>query len=88
MKTQILMMLKHPVWDPETNKRNLLDHVFIACAGEITKQAREWLGDHLDQESRRHVLFLEREDILNIAAGISLPVPAEEELEEDSEVPF
>lgn len=75
---QIRMMLASPVWDPETNKKNLLDHVFIACGGEITKQAMAWLGEHLDQESRRHVLFLDREDILDLAAGINLPLPAKE----------
>ena len=75
---QIRMMLASPVWDPETNKKNLLDHVFIACGGEITKQATAWLGQHLDQESRRHVLFLDREDILDLAAGINLPLPVED----------
>lgn len=87
---QIRMMLDSPVWDPETNKKNLLDHVFIASGGEITKQARAWLGQHLDQESRRHVLFLDREDILDLAAGIDLPLPetkvAEDWLNDD--VPF
>lgn len=73
--TQIRMMLAHPVWDPETNKKNLLDHVFIASAGEITKQAIAWLGEHLDQESRRHVMFMDRELILDLAAGINMPTP-------------
>jgi hypothetical protein len=72
---QIRMMLAHPIWDPETNKKNLLDHVFIASAGEITKQAKAWLAQHLDQESRRHILFLDREDLLDLAAGINLPTP-------------
>jgi len=75
---QIRMMLASPVWDPETNKKNLLDHVFIACGGEITKQAIAWLGQHLDQESRRHVLFIDRENILDLAAGINLPLPTED----------
>jgi len=72
---QLRMMLSHPVWDPETNKKHLLDHVFIACAGEITKQAKAWLGEHLDQESRRHILFLDREDLLTLAVGINVPLP-------------
>jgi hypothetical protein len=85
---QIRMMLDHPVWDPETNKYNLLDHVFIACGGEITKQARAWLGQHLDKESRRHVLFLEREDILSLAAGINLPLPQQPDQNGDDDPPF
>ena len=70
--SQVRMMLDHPIWDPETNKRNLLDHVFIACGGEITKQAKDWLGQHLDQESRRHVIFLDRDEVLDIAVGMEL----------------
>jgi hypothetical protein len=87
---QIRMMLASPVWDPETNKKNLLDHVFIACGGEITKQAIAWLSQHLDQESRRHVLFMDREDILDLAAGINLPHPVQdtEANSQDDEDPF
>lgn len=88
---QVRMMLNHPVWDPETNKRNLLDHVFIACASDITKQAKEWLGQHLDQESRRHVLFLDREDILDLALSIKLPALNSHQArrpDEDDVIPF
>jgi hypothetical protein len=70
---QVRMMLDHPIWDPETNKKCLLDHVYIACAREITKQARAWLGGHLDQESRRHIMFIDRDDLLNLALGVNLP---------------
>jgi hypothetical protein len=87
--TQIRMMLAHPVWDPETNKKNLLDHVFIASAGEITKQAIAWLGERLDQESRRHVMFMDREGILDLAAGINLPTPpSAAALVKDDDLPF
>lgn len=87
--TQIRMMLDHPVWDPDTNKRNLLDHVFIACANDITKQAREWLGQRLDQESRRHVLFIDRDDLLDLALRISLPDLQEGgAVEADEDIPF
>jgi hypothetical protein len=86
---QLRMMLSHAVWDPETNKKHLLDHVFIACAGEITKQAMAWLGEHLDQESRRHILFLDREDLHNLAIGINLPLPKETTQEtKNDDVPF
>ena len=86
---QIRMMLDHPVWDPDTNKKNLLDHVFIACASDITKQAKEWLGERLDQESRRHVLFIDRDNILDLALRISLPDLEEgRAVEADDDIPF
>jgi hypothetical protein len=34
------MMLAHEIFDPETNKRVLVDHAFIIAGGEITKAAR------------------------------------------------
>ena len=71
---QILMMLENPVRDPETNTRQLLDHVFIVSAGEITKQAKKWLEDILNKESRRHVMFLDRDQLLDILVGVKLPV--------------
>ncbi len=83
---QILMMLKHPIWDPETNKKNLLDHVFIVCGGEITKQAKDWLGQHLDSDSRRQIMFMDREDILNLAIGVNLALPEKDNSNDN--IPF
>jgi hypothetical protein len=42
-------MLGHEIFDPETNRRVLVDHAFIMSGGEITKAARNWLGGKLDQ---------------------------------------
>src|SRR5713101_1677911 len=39
------MMLGHEIFDPETNRRVLVDHAFIVAGGEITKQAKNWLGE-------------------------------------------
>jgi hypothetical protein len=36
---QVLMMLAHDIFDPEVNKRVLVDHAFIVAGGEITKPA-------------------------------------------------
>jgi glycerol dehydrogenase-like iron-containing ADH family enzyme len=69
------MMFGHPVWDPETNKKSQLDHVFIICGGEITKQAKEFLAQALDREGRRHVLFVDRAEILDLAVGTNLRLP-------------
>ena len=40
---QITMMIGHEIFDPEVNRRVLVDHVFIVAGGEITKAARNWL---------------------------------------------
>ena len=63
---QVLMMLGHEIFDPETSKRVLVDHAFIVAGGEITKQAKNWLGGKLDATKRSQILFLAREDILNL----------------------
>jgi len=89
---QINMVLKYPVWDPETNKRVLIDHVFIISAGEITKQAKSWLGQHLDMESRRQVIFLDRDDLLNLAVGLDFIFDHDGQQKEseisDDDIPF
>jgi len=74
---QVTMMLGHPIWNPETNKQNLVDHVFIISAADITKQAKNWLGQNLDQASRRHVMFMDRDDLLNLAVSTNLRLPTD-----------
>ena len=90
---QALMMLGHEVFDPETSKRVLIDHAFIVAGGEITKQAKNWLGGKLDATKRSQILFLDREDILNLYVVSSLDVPAPASpptngMELDDEIPF
>ncbi|NQT13391.1 MAG: hypothetical protein HQ582_11615 [Planctomycetes bacterium] len=89
---QVTMMLGHPIWDPETNRQNLVDHVFIISAAEITKQAKNWLGQHLDQSTRRHIMFMDRDDLLNLAVSTNLRLPTDrQELQstsDDDSVPF
>ena len=48
---QVRMMLGHEVFDPETNRKALVDHGFIITGGDITKAARNWLGGQLDASS-------------------------------------
>lgn len=72
---QLLMMLGHEIFDPETNRRVLVDHAFIVAGGEITKQAKNWLGQKLDASKRSQILFMDREDILNLYIVSSLPLP-------------
>ena len=73
---QVLMMLGHEIFDPETSRRVLVDHAFIVAGGEITKQARNWLGNKLDASKRSQIMFMDRDDILNLYIVTSLPLPA------------
>jgi hypothetical protein len=78
---QITMMLGNEIWDTELNRKQLLDHVYIISGGEITKQARNWLGQKLDADKRRHIIFMDRPELLDlfIANGLTLPVTADEQ---------
>ena len=72
---QITMMIGHEIFDPEVNRRVLVDHVFIVAGGEITKAARNWLGGKLDATRRSQIMFIEREDILNLFIVTNTPIP-------------
>jgi hypothetical protein len=72
---QVLMMLGHEIFDPETSKRVLVDHAFIVAGGEITKAARNWLGNKLDASKRSQILFMDRNDILDLFIVNNLPLP-------------
>lgn len=69
---QIEMILDYPVFDPETNRKHLVDHVYVISAKAITKQARALLGEHLDREARRHIIFMDREELLDLGAMTGL----------------
>jgi hypothetical protein len=73
---QVTMMLGHEIFDPEIGKRVLVDHAFIVAGGEITKAARNWLGNKLDASRRSQVMFMDRDDILNLFVVTSLPLPS------------
>jgi hypothetical protein len=66
------MAIDHPVFDPEANRKVLLDHVFLISAGEITRAARTWLVEQLDQGHRRHIIFMDRDEFLDQSARILL----------------
>jgi hypothetical protein len=73
---QTLMMLGHEIFDPEIGKKVLVDHAFIVAGGEITKAARNWLGGQLDASKRSQVMFMDRDDILNLFVVNNVPLPA------------
>jgi hypothetical protein len=72
---QVAMMLGHEIFDPEVGRRVLVDHAFIVAGGEITKQARNWIGNALDRSKRSQIMFMDRDDILNLYVVTSLPLP-------------
>jgi len=72
------MAIDHPIFDPEANRNVLLDHLFLISAGEITKAARSWLVGQLDAGQRRHIIFMDREELLDQSARILLDVRIDE----------
>ena len=74
---QALMMLGHEIFDHDTNRRVLVDHAYIISGSEITKQAKNWLGEKLDTSKRSQIIFMDREDLLNLFIVTNLPLPNE-----------
>ncbi|WP_434614114.1 hypothetical protein [Tabrizicola sp. M-4] len=72
---QVNMMLGHEIFDPELNRRVLVDHAFIVAGGEITKPARNWLGNKLDAAKRSQIMFMDRKDIVDLFTVTNLPLP-------------
>jgi hypothetical protein len=68
-------MFGHVIFDPETSRNVLVDHAFIVAGGIITKQARSWLGSKLDAAKRSQIMFMDREDILNLYIVSNIPLP-------------
>lgn len=87
---QARMALGHPVFDPAINKNVLVDHVYIIAGGNITKQARNFIVTKLDVEARRHIIFMDRSDILELfpTSGAPLPPEANPENSLDDDIPF
>ena len=85
---QVTMMLGHAIFDPDINKRRLIDHAIVVSCGEITKQAKQWIGERLDASQRSQILFMERSDIVHLFAIHNLNVPGEDEDEEGDDIPF
>jgi hypothetical protein len=92
MHNQVTMMLGHEIFDPEIGKRVLVDHAFIVAGGQITKAARNWLGGKLDASKRSQVMFMDRDDILNLFVVTNLLLPKGAlpvtDLSIDDEFPF
>ena len=86
---QALMMLGHEIFDHDTSRRVLVDHAYIVSGGEITKQAKNWLGERLDASKRSQIMFMDRDDLLNLFIVTNLPLPNEQQaLNMADELPF
>lgn len=85
---QVNMMLGHEIFDPELNRRVLVDHAFIVSAGEITKQAKNWLGERLDSVKRSQIMFMDKSDILDLFVVANLPLPMGSVVFDDQDIPF
>jgi hypothetical protein len=88
------MMLGHEIFDSELSRRVLVDHAFIVAGGEITKQARNWIGNKLDAVKRSQIMFMDREDIINLYTVTNLALPKSASRSSpsdeifDAEIPF
>jgi hypothetical protein len=69
---QAKMAIGHAIFDPDANRKVLLDHIYIISAAEITRAARAWIAERLDTEQRRHIIFMDRDEFLDHAARILL----------------
>ena len=76
---QVTMMLGHEIFDPDTNKKHLVDHAMIVAGGTITKQAKNWLGGRLDASQRSQILFMDRAVILDLCVIHNVRMPDEQE---------
>lgn len=84
--TQARMAMDHPIFDPEANRKVLLDHLFLISAGEITRGARTFLVEKLDAGQRRHIIFMDRDEFLDQSARILLDLRIEEPKPEVSDI--
>ena len=88
---QVSMMLGHEIFDSDINKRTLVDHAIIATGGEITKQAKNWLGERLDASRRCQILFMDRTDIIRLFVVHNIPLPVKDTTNSshfDDNIPF
>ncbi len=84
--SQAQMALDYPIFDPENNRKHLVDHVFIISANIITKSARTLLIERLDKEARRHIIFMDRDELLDLGAMTAIALTNESRKEDD--LPF
>lgn len=87
---QVRMAIDHPVFDPDSGRKVLIDHVYVISAAEITRAARAWLVEKLDISQRRQVIFMDRDEFLSLSAKIliDLQLGSEPSNHLEAEIPF
>jgi hypothetical protein len=56
----VTMMLGHEIFDSAIGTRVLVDHALIVASGEITKAARNLIGNKVHSTKRRQIMFMDR----------------------------
>jgi len=82
---QARMALDYPIFDPETNRKHLVDHVFIISGNLITKPARTLLIEYLDKEARRHIIFMDKDELLDLGAITAIEINPKDD---EPDIPF
>jgi hypothetical protein len=72
--SQIYMAFDHPILDTETNSEIWVDHVYLIAGGSITKQARNLLSKKLDKERRRNIIYMDRDELLDLATQYKIDI--------------
>jgi hypothetical protein len=86
---QARMAIDHPIFDPEANRKVLLEHVLLISAGETVRAARTWLVEQRDQGQRRHIIFIDRDEFRDQSARILLDLRPDRSLAfTDQDSPF
>jgi hypothetical protein len=78
---QVRMALDNEIFDPEVNRKCLVDHVYVVATGEITKQAKHFVVEKLDRDRRRQVIFMDKDELLDLLARWDLPLPSKPTLD-------
>lgn len=68
LHNQITMMLGYAIFDHDIGETVIVDHAVIVAGGLVTSAARNWIGNQLDASRRSHILFMDRDDLLNLYA--------------------
>lgn len=75
---QVRMALDNPIFDPDLNRKFLIDHVFVISSNAITRAAQNWLIERLDKTQRRAIIFMDKTELIEHSARISGILPAAE----------
>lgn len=80
---QLGMASDKEMFDSETNLWVKPDHVLLIASGRINEGARIYLYEHLAQEKRRRILFLDSEDIVRICEKEGLPPEVQKRIQQE-----